>query len=42
MIKRLWGFRKVRYRGLEKNATRAFAALMLSNLYLLRQRLVAA
>ena len=42
VIKRLWGFTKVRYRGLAKNATRAFAALMLANLYLLRRRLVAA
>jgi IS5 family transposase len=42
VIKRLWGFTKVRYRGLAKNATRVFAALMLSNLYLLRRRLVAA
>lgn len=41
VIKR-WGFTKVRYRGLAKNATRAFAALMLANLYLLRRRLVAA
>jgi hypothetical protein len=32
----------VRYRGLVKTATRVFAALMLSNLYLLRRRLVAA
>jgi IS5 family transposase len=42
VVKRLWGFTKVRYRGLAKNATRAFAALMLANLYLLRRRLVAA
>jgi IS5 family transposase len=27
VIKRLWGFNKVRYRGLQKNATRAFTAL---------------
>lgn len=27
VIKRLWGFTKVRYRGLQKNATRAFTAL---------------
>ncbi len=42
VIKRLWGFTTVRYRGLAKNATRAFAALMLANLYLLRRRPVAA
>jgi IS5 family transposase len=26
VVKRLWGFTKVRYRGLQKNATRAFTA----------------
>src|SRR6185503_1025365 len=26
VVKRLWGFEKVRYRGLAKNLTRAFAA----------------
>ena len=31
-IKRLWGFAKVRYRGLAKNANRAFAMLALCNL----------
>ena len=31
-IKRLWGFAKVRYRGLAKNANRAFAMLALFNL----------
>lgn len=41
MIKRLWGFDKVRYRGLQKNATRAFTALVLANIYLGRQRLMA-
>ena len=39
VIKRLWGFRKVRYRGLEKNANRSFVALGLANLYLSRTRL---
>lgn len=39
VVKRLWGFTKVRYRGLAKNATRAFAAFALANLYLLRHRL---
>ena len=37
----LWGFSKVRYRGLQKNATRAFTALALANIYLSRQRLLA-
>lgn len=38
VVKRLWGFTKVRYRGLEKNTTRAFVALALANLYLTRPR----
>ena len=41
VVKRLWGFGKVRYRGLTKNATRAFTALALANIYLSRQRLMA-
>ncbi len=41
VVKRLWGFGKVRYRGLEKNATRAFTALALANIYLARNRLMA-
>ena len=41
VVKRLWGFGKVRYRGLQKNATRAFTALALANIYLGRQRLIA-
>jgi len=41
VIKRLWGFSKVRYRGLAKNATRSLVALGLANIYLARQRLVA-
>ena len=40
VVKRLWGFTKVRYRGLEKNATRSFVALGLANIYLARTRLV--
>ena len=36
VVKRLWGFDKVRYRGLAKNATRAFVALGLANIYLAR------
>ena len=39
VVKRLWGFNKVRYRGLAKNATRAFVALALANIYLARGRL---
>ena len=41
VIKRLWGFNKVRYRGLQKNATRAFTALALSNIFMSRQHLMA-
>ena len=41
VIKRLWGFGKVRYRGLEKNATRAFTALALSNIFMCRKRFMA-
>ncbi|NVM92824.1 hypothetical protein FHT32_006517 [Variovorax sp. SG517] len=36
VIKRLWGLSKVRYRGLHKNATRAFTALALANIYMSR------
>lgn len=36
VIKRQWGFSKVRYRGLQKNATRAFTALALANIYMSR------
>ena len=39
-MKRLWGFMKVRYRGLAKNAARAFTTFGLANLYLLRRRLL--
>ena len=41
VVKRLWGFNKVRYRGLAKNATRAFTALALANIYLSRSQLMA-
>jgi transposase, IS5 family len=41
VVKRLSGFGKVRYRGLAKNATRAFMALALANIYLARRRLMA-
>lgn len=34
ILKRLWKFDKVRYRGLAKNATRAFVTLALLNVYL--------
>jgi transposase, IS5 family len=41
VIKRLWGFTKVRYRGLTKNAGRIFTALALANIYLSRNKLMA-
>lgn len=40
VIKRLWGFMKVRYRGLAKNTARAFTMFGLANLYLLRRHLL--
>ncbi|MCU0633315.1 MAG: IS5 family transposase [Gemmatimonadaceae bacterium] len=39
VMKRLWGFQKVRYRGLEKNRVRVVATLALANLYQVRHRL---
>lgn len=40
VVKRLWGFAKVRYRGLAKNIARAFTMFGLANLYLVRRRLL--
>jgi IS5 family transposase len=40
VVKRLWGFEKVRYRGLAKNTARAYTAFALANLYLLRRKLL--
>lgn len=40
VLKRLWGFTKVRYRGLQKNATRAFTALALASIYMSRRALM--
>jgi IS5 family transposase len=42
VVKTLWGFRKVRYRGLAKNTARLFTAFALANLYLVRRRLLPA
>jgi transposase, IS5 family len=42
VVKHLWGFSKVRYRGLAKNTARLFTAFALANLYLLRRRLLPA
>jgi IS5 family transposase len=40
IVKCLWGFTKVRYRGLAKNTARLFTAFALANLYLRRRRLM--
>ena len=39
--KRLWGFAKVRYRGLRKNTDRVLVAIALANIYMLRRKLAA-
>jgi IS5 family transposase len=40
VIKQLWGFRKVRYRGIRKNLARAQTMFALANLYAVRHRLL--
>jgi IS5 family transposase len=40
VIKRIFGFTKVRYRGIEKNAHRLFVTCALANLYIVRVRLL--
>jgi transposase, IS5 family len=42
VVKCLWGFTKVRYRGLAKNTARLFTMFALANLYLVRRRLMPA
>ena len=42
VIKNIFGFRKVRYRGLAKNLHRLEVTVALTNLYLVRRRLLAA
>lgn len=39
VVKHLWHFRKVRYRGLAKNEVRVYGAFALANLFLVRRRL---
>jgi IS5 family transposase len=39
VIKNLWGYRKVRYRGLAKNAGRVYTLLALANIYMTRKQL---
>lgn len=40
VIKRIFGFAKTRYKGLEKNAHRLFVTCALTNLYMVRRRLL--
>ena len=40
VIKRIFGFAKTRYKGLEKNAHRLFVTCALANLYMVRRRLL--
>ena len=40
VVKQLWRFAKVRYRGLAKNTARAFASFALANLYMMRKYIV--
>jgi len=41
VVKNLWGYRKVRYKGLHKNACQVFTLFALSNLYVSRHELAA-
>jgi IS5 family transposase len=41
VMKNLWGYTKVRYRGIEKNACQIFSLLALANIYLVRGLLIA-
>jgi len=41
VVKQLWGFTKVRYRGLAKNTARLYAMFALANLYMVRRQLLA-
>jgi len=40
VVKHLWGYRKVRYKGLLKNAAQVFSLFALANLYLVRRDLL--
>ncbi len=42
IVKQLWGFVKVRYRGLAKNTAKAFTMFAMANLYMVRNQLLAA
>ena len=41
VVKQLWGYRKLRYRGLEKNTAQVFTLFALANFYLARRELAA-
>jgi len=40
VVKHLWGYKKVRYRGIDKNAAQVFTLMALANFYLARKQLV--
>jgi len=40
VVKHLWGYRKVRYKGIFKNASQVFSLFSLANLYLVRKDLL--
>ncbi|MDD5095294.1 MAG: transposase, partial [Dehalococcoidia bacterium] len=40
VVKHLWGYRKVRYNGLAKNAAQVFSLFALANLYMVRKDLL--
>ena len=40
VVKCLWNYRKVRYKGLYKNAAQVFSLFALANLYLVRKELL--
>lgn len=42
VVKHLWGYRKVRYKGLFKNAVQVFSLFTLANIYLVRKELLPA
>lgn len=41
VVKHLWGYRKVRYKGIAKNAAQVFTLFALANLYMARHELLA-
>lgn len=40
VVKNLWGYRKVRYRGIDKNGSQIFSLFALANIYLSRNQLI--